>query len=110
MSPDAAEAVLDPETLDAFRAVCDLAPPPVLDDLTTARARSVLAGTDLLITGWGCPPLDADVLRSAPRLRAVVHTAAASAGTSPRPAGSGASRCPPPRRPTPFRWRSTRSA
>ncbi|MFV0132161.1 hydroxyacid dehydrogenase [Streptomyces sp. HMX87] len=80
MSADAAEAVLDPETLGAFRTVCDLAPPPVLDDLATPRARSVLAGTDLLITGWGCPPLDAAVLRSAPRLRAVVHTAGSVRG------------------------------
>ncbi|MGV9553658.1 hydroxyacid dehydrogenase, partial [Streptomyces ardesiacus] len=80
MSPDAASAVLDPESLAAFREVCDLAPFPVLDDLTTARARSVLADVELLITGWGCPPLDAEVLRAAPRLRAVVHTAGSVRG------------------------------
>ncbi|MDA4889077.1 hydroxyacid dehydrogenase [Streptomyces sp. MS2A] len=80
MSPDAASAVLDPESLAAFRRVCDLAPFPVLDDLTTARAKSVLADVELLITGWGCPPLDAEALRSAPRLRAVVHTAGSVRG------------------------------
>ncbi|MFD6613602.1 hydroxyacid dehydrogenase, partial [Micromonospora chalcea] len=80
MSPDAAAAVLDPQSLAAFRRVCDLAPLPVLDDLSTARARSVLADVELLITGWGCPPLDAEVLRSAPRLRAVVHTAGSVRG------------------------------
>ncbi|MTE17721.1 hydroxyacid dehydrogenase [Streptomyces sp. TRM43335] len=80
MSPDAAAAVLDPETLRAFGTVCELAPPPVLDDLTTERARSVLADVDLLITGWGCPPLDASVLHAAPRLRAVVHTAGSVRG------------------------------
>ncbi|MFI8946378.1 hydroxyacid dehydrogenase [Streptomyces sp. NPDC053750] len=80
MSPDAAAAVLDPQSLDAFRRVCDLAPLPVLDDLTTPRARSVLADAELLITGWGCPPLDAEVLRAAPRLRAVVHTAGSVRG------------------------------
>ncbi|MFG3156107.1 hydroxyacid dehydrogenase [Streptomyces sp. NPDC048219] len=80
MSPDAAEAVLDPESLGAFRRICDLAPPPVLDDLSTPRARSLLADADLLITGWGCPPLDAGVLRAAPRLRAVVHTAGSVRG------------------------------
>ncbi|MEU3731352.1 hydroxyacid dehydrogenase [Streptomyces sp. NPDC033538] len=80
MSPDAASAVLDPQSLGAFRRVCDLAPLPVLDDLSTPRARSVLADVDLLITGWGCPPLDADVLRAAPRLRAVVHTAGSVRG------------------------------
>ncbi|MEU6096919.1 hydroxyacid dehydrogenase [Streptomyces sp. NPDC047079] len=75
MSREAAAAVLDPETLDALAAICDLAPPPVLDDLTTPAARAVLTDVDLLVTGWGCPPLDPDVLEAAPRLRAVVHTA-----------------------------------
>ncbi|GAA2263180.1 hydroxyacid dehydrogenase [Streptomyces atrovirens] len=80
MSPDAASAVLDAESLAALAALCDLAPLPVLDDLTTPRARTVLADVELLITGWGCPPLDADVLRTAPRLRAVVHTAGSVRG------------------------------
>ncbi|MFE0447675.1 hydroxyacid dehydrogenase [Streptomyces fungicidicus] len=80
MSPDAAAAVLDAESLTDLAALCDLAPLPVLDDLTTTRARTVLADVDLLVTGWGCPPLDADVLRAAPRLRAVVHTAGSVRG------------------------------
>lgn len=80
MSPDVASAVLDAESLAALAALCDLAPLPALDDLTTPRARSVLADVELLITGWGCPPLDADVLRTAPRLRAVVHTAGSVRG------------------------------
>ncbi|MFI2376303.1 hydroxyacid dehydrogenase [Streptomyces sp. NPDC018964] len=80
MSPDVASAVLDDESLTALAALCDLAPLPVLDDLTTPRARTVLEGVELLVTGWGCPPLDADVLRAAPRLRAVVHTAGSVRG------------------------------
>ncbi|MFD5295158.1 hydroxyacid dehydrogenase [Streptomyces mutabilis] len=80
MSRDAASAVLDPQSLAAFRRICDLAPFPVLDDLSTPRARSVLADVDLLITGWGCPRLDEEVLRAAPRLRAVVHTAGSVRG------------------------------
>ncbi|MDX2547409.1 hydroxyacid dehydrogenase [Streptomyces sp. WI04-05B] len=75
MSPDAAAAVLDPDSLAALAAVCDLAPLPVLDDFGTGRAREILADVDLLVTGWGCPVLDADALAAAPRLRAVVHTA-----------------------------------
>ncbi|GAA1197681.1 hydroxyacid dehydrogenase [Streptomyces hebeiensis] len=75
MSPDAGAAVLRPDTLAALGAVCDLTPPPVLDDFGTARARAALAGAELLVTGWGCPPLDEEVLAAAPRLRAVVHTA-----------------------------------
>ncbi|MFF4213061.1 hydroxyacid dehydrogenase [Streptomyces sp. NPDC001796] len=80
MSAKAAEAVLDPESLDALAALCDLAPPPVLDDFTTSRARAVLADVDLLVTGWGCPPLDEEALAAAPRLRAVVHTAGSIRG------------------------------
>ncbi|OSP38982.1 hydroxyacid dehydrogenase [Streptomyces sp. 13-12-16] len=80
MSPDVASAVLDADSLATLAALCDLAPLPVLDDLATPRARTVLAGVDLLVTGWGCPPLDADVLRTAPRLRAVVHTAGSVRG------------------------------
>ncbi|MDL5205689.1 hydroxyacid dehydrogenase [Streptomyces sp. ALI-76-A] len=80
MSQEAARAVLDPESLDALGRICDLAPLPALDDLTTPRARDVLADVDLLVTGWGCPPLDAAALRAAPRLRAVVHTAGSVRG------------------------------
>ncbi|WP_280885330.1 hydroxyacid dehydrogenase [Streptomyces sp. LBL] len=80
MAQDAARAVLDPASLDALREICALAPLPALDDLTAPRARDVLADVEVLVTGWGCPPLDARVLRDAPRLRAVVHTAGSVRG------------------------------
>ncbi|GAA4790949.1 hydroxyacid dehydrogenase [Streptomyces sanyensis] len=80
MAPAAAAAVLGGRELAALEEVCDLAPPPVLDDLATDRARAVLAGTELLVTGWGCPPLDEAVLARAPSLRAVVHTAGSVRG------------------------------
>lgn len=75
MSPDAASAVLSPASLAALADVSDLASPVALDDLTTDRARATLADVEVLVTGWGCPPLDAGVLAAAPALRAVVHTA-----------------------------------
>ncbi|OKJ93483.1 hydroxyacid dehydrogenase [Streptomyces sp. CB03234] len=74
MSEDAAAAVFGPAEREALAAVCDLAPPPVLDDLTTDRARAVLARTELLVTGWGCPPVDEAALAAAPRLRAIAHS------------------------------------
>ncbi|MGY0489192.1 hydroxyacid dehydrogenase [Streptomyces sp. WG-D5] len=80
MSPRAAAAVFTPRSMAALTEVCDLAPLPVLDDLTTARAREVLAGVEVLVTGWGCPPLDADVLAAAPALKAVVHSAGSVRG------------------------------
>lgn len=80
MSRSAAAAVLGPEALAALAGVCDLAPLPVHDTFATDRARDALAEAELLITGWGCPPLDAAVLAAAPRLRAVVHTAGSVRG------------------------------
>ncbi|WP_282796497.1 hydroxyacid dehydrogenase [Streptomyces sp. CC224B] len=80
MSARAAGAVFTPRALAALGEVCDLAPLPALDDLTTDRARGVLAGVDLLVTGWGCPPLDAAALAAAPRLKAVVHAAGSVRG------------------------------
>ncbi|HET6859362.1 MAG TPA: hydroxyacid dehydrogenase [Streptomyces sp.] len=80
MAPDTAAAVFDPAALAALGRVCDLAQLPVVDDFATARARDVLRDVEVLVTGWGCPPLDAAVLDSAPRLRAVVHTAGSVRG------------------------------
>ena len=74
MAPRAAAAVLDDGAMTALRRVTDLAG-GVLDDFGTAGAHAVLRDVELLVTGWGCPPLDAAALDSAPRLRAVVHTA-----------------------------------
>ncbi|GHF82322.1 hydroxyacid dehydrogenase [Streptomyces thermodiastaticus] len=80
MSPQAAAAVFPPKALTALGKVCDLAPLPVLDDLTTVRAKEILAEAEVLVTGWGCPRLDAGVLASAPRLEAVVHAAGSVRG------------------------------
>ncbi|MFI6789638.1 hydroxyacid dehydrogenase [Nonomuraea sp. NPDC050383] len=37
--------------------------------------RLPLADIEVLLTGWGCPPLDEALLAAAPRLRAVLHAA-----------------------------------
>ena len=74
MAPDTAAAVFHPAALAALGQVCDLVPGTVLDDFTTEPAAAVLAEVEVLVTGWGCPPLDSAVLAAAPRLRAVVHT------------------------------------
>lgn len=80
MSADTAAAVLGPEPLAALGRLCDPVPLPVLPDFGTEDARAALAGTEVLITGWGCPPVDAAVLAAAPRLRAIVHTAGSVRG------------------------------
>jgi phosphoglycerate dehydrogenase-like enzyme len=52
-------------------AECD--PDLVITDF--ARAPVALAGADVLLTGWGCPRIDATVLDRMPRLRLVAHAA-----------------------------------
>ncbi|MET0135637.1 MAG: hydroxyacid dehydrogenase [Kibdelosporangium sp.] len=75
MAADAAKAVLGPGALRALAEICDLVSQEALADLTADRAREVLQDIDILVTGWGCPPLDTAVLEAAPKLRAIVHTA-----------------------------------
>ncbi|GAA2311321.1 hydroxyacid dehydrogenase [Streptomyces kunmingensis] len=41
---------------------------------------AALADAEILVSGWGCPRLTADVLAKAPRLRAVVHAAGSVKG------------------------------
>lgn len=49
---------------------------PTPDDHLSDRVRPALARAEVLVTGWGTPLVDGPVLDAAPRLRAVVHTAA----------------------------------
>ncbi|MFE6968948.1 hydroxyacid dehydrogenase [Isoptericola sp. NPDC057653] len=74
MQPGLPDRLFAAEDLDRLRAVARLEP-GVLHDLTDDAARDVLARTDVLLTGWGCPPITRDALGHAPRLRGVVHAA-----------------------------------
>jgi phosphoglycerate dehydrogenase-like enzyme len=47
----------------------------VLDSFARPEAAAALATAEFLITSWGCPPIDRQVLDAAPRLRAVLHAA-----------------------------------
>ncbi|WP_314172536.1 hydroxyacid dehydrogenase [Streptomyces winkii] len=80
MDTAATRGVLDDAALAALAEHTEPQPLPVLGDFGTEDARQVLARTELLITGWGCPPLDEAVLASAPLLRAVAHTAGSVRG------------------------------
>lgn len=62
------ERLFTPAALGRLAAVADVRP-----DLWTGSAPP--ADTDVLVTGWGCPPLDATALDAMPSLRAVVHCA-----------------------------------
>ncbi|MBO1330911.1 hydroxyacid dehydrogenase [Streptomyces sp. VRA16 Mangrove soil] len=64
-----------PPVLARLRELADITPDLVVEDFADPRARAALAEAEVLVTGWGCPPIDAAVLAAAPRLRAVLHAA-----------------------------------
>lgn len=59
--------------LERLHSVAELDLEP-LTEVTSVRASETLARTDVLVTGWGAPRLDAAALDLMPRLRALVHT------------------------------------
>lgn len=75
MGGGVAPAVFPPPLRERLARSVDLYAGTLSGDLTGAAARSVLADTQLLITGWACPPLTPEVLAGAPRLQAVLHSA-----------------------------------
>ncbi|MEU3841816.1 hydroxyacid dehydrogenase [Streptomyces sp. NPDC028635] len=75
MHADLAAKLIDPATMTRLTDVADLDPKLVAEDLTEPRAAAVLRDAEVIVSSWGCPPLTAEVLAAAPRLRAVVHAA-----------------------------------
>ncbi len=75
MAPVLTRDLLGDEHLERLAALCSLEDPKPLTRLDDERAEALLPRVEILLTGWGCPPLDAAVLAHAPRLRAVVHAA-----------------------------------
>ncbi|MEV6479817.1 hydroxyacid dehydrogenase [Streptomyces sp. NPDC051576] len=58
-----------------LRRTAEIDPKLVVRDFSNPGAAGALAGAEVLITGWGCPHLDAYALAAAPRLRTVLHAA-----------------------------------
>jgi phosphoglycerate dehydrogenase-like enzyme len=56
-------------------ALADVVLPGPVTSFDEPAVRSALGSTDVLLTSWGCPPVDAAALAGAPRLRAVLHAA-----------------------------------
>lgn len=67
--------VFPPEVMAPLRQLVEVDPGLVAERFDDPRVLGALASAEVLITGWGCPPLDRGVLAAAPRLRAVVHAA-----------------------------------
>ncbi|MFF8380671.1 hydroxyacid dehydrogenase [Streptomyces sp. NPDC015661] len=75
MDPSNVESVFPPDVHARLLSTADLLHPGPVTDFASTTARSVLAEAEVLLTGWGCPPIDTEVLEAAPRLRAVIHAA-----------------------------------
>ncbi|MEV6964095.1 hydroxyacid dehydrogenase [Hamadaea sp. NPDC051192] len=67
--------MFDAPRLHRLRHLCDVRGPLPADSFRDGRVRAELGEVEVLLTGWGCPPLDDEVLAAAPRLRAVFHAA-----------------------------------
>lgn len=73
MSTDVMHRIFPAHRLARFAEFAD-----VLGHVTefdSSGARDILADADVLVTGWGCPAIDEAALRSAPNLRAILHSA-----------------------------------
>ncbi|MEV5678179.1 MULTISPECIES: hydroxyacid dehydrogenase [unclassified Streptomyces] len=75
MSPGLLDDVFPPPVRARLEETADLHNPAVISEFDSAQAAEALAGAEVLLTGWGCPPVDAALLDRAPRLRAVIHAA-----------------------------------
>jgi phosphoglycerate dehydrogenase-like enzyme len=64
-----------PHLMERLAELAAIDPDLVAESFDDPNVAEVLPKVEILITGWGCPPLDAAVLRLTPRLRAVLHAA-----------------------------------
>lgn len=75
MSPEHLPLLFPPPLMSRLTRAVDIDAGTVLPSFGGAEAVAALAAADVLITGWGCPPLEADTLLAARRLTTVVHAA-----------------------------------
>jgi len=60
--------------------LCTIVDPVSLQRFDDPRAEAALAGANILVTGWGCPKIDAAVLVRAPELKLIAHAAGSIKG------------------------------
>ncbi|WP_405585210.1 hydroxyacid dehydrogenase [Streptomyces sp. NBC_01190] len=82
MRPDILDLVLPEPLRTRLDALADVRPGPPLTDWSNASDAD-LSGAQVLLSGWGCPPLDTAFLDRAPRLATVLHAAGTVKGHLP---------------------------
>jgi phosphoglycerate dehydrogenase-like enzyme len=80
MVPENLSRLFPARLIDRLSDLVDLDAGLVLTSFDQPGAAEALATAEILITGWGCPPIDQHVLDAAPRLRAVLHSAGSVRG------------------------------
>lgn len=75
MAPALTPDLFTPALRARLAGVAQVLDPAPLERFDDERAARLLPAADLLLSGWGCPRIDAAVLARAPRLRAIVHAA-----------------------------------
>ncbi|UNM16418.1 hydroxyacid dehydrogenase [Streptomyces formicae] len=80
MNPQVAEGVLPADLRTRIETLLHIDPTAVIDDFRDPQAAAALARAEVLVSCWGCPPLDEETLAGAPRLRVVIHAAGSVKG------------------------------
>lgn len=75
MAPYARVSALTDEVLQRLRGFAEVDTGLLVGDFADPAARDALGRAEFLVTGWGCPRLDAAALDAMPKLRVVVHAA-----------------------------------
>ncbi|MFJ8506384.1 hydroxyacid dehydrogenase [Streptomyces avermitilis] len=75
MDPVHLPLLFPPPLMARLHQVAEIDPTLVVRDFADPALADALSRAEVLITGWGCPHLDANVLAAAPRLRTVLHAA-----------------------------------
>jgi phosphoglycerate dehydrogenase-like enzyme len=73
MNPVHLPELFPPRLMARLRSLARIDPALVVRDFGDADVAGALAEAEVLITGWGCPPVDKDALKAAPRLRTLLH-------------------------------------
>ncbi|MER7007278.1 hydroxyacid dehydrogenase [Dactylosporangium sp. NPDC000555] len=80
MSRAVTSTVLPGDLMARLAGVLRLVGTEAMESFDDPAARRGMETVEVLVTGWSCPPLTAEVLDTAPKLRAVVHAAGSVKG------------------------------
>lgn len=73
--PGLTEHLFSAELRARLGTLCEVLDEKPITNFASPRAQALLPRTEILLTSWGCPLIDATVLDRAAKLRAIVHAA-----------------------------------